>query len=134
LARHQFAVGALAAVAVASMLWLLLDVVGAYSRSGENFGVGGFESRFDDLRKALPVNAVVGYTSDNAPNDPNSQAEYYLTQYTLAPRTVLPSTASKLVVVNSHNPKPDRNALRKVNLVLVQDFGEGVFLCRNVTQ
>jgi hypothetical protein len=85
LARHQFAVIALLGIAVASIFWVLLDVAGAYTRSGRSYGVDNFENRFGDLPKAATPRSVFGYVSDNRPDDPSDQAEYYLTQYTLAP-------------------------------------------------
>jgi len=134
LARHRFAVVVLAVAALASSCWLLLDVISQYTQSSEAIGVAGFETRFDEMRKALPPKSVLGYTSDNASNDPSNPAEFYLTQYTLAPRILKPNTAERMVVANFHNPKPDRRALRKAGLDLVQDYGQGVFLCRNLAQ
>jgi hypothetical protein len=129
LARHQFAVIALLAIALASSFWVLLDVAGEYSQSAASFGVAQFENRFAELKKAIPPGTVLGYTSDNAPNDVNDQAEFYLTQYTLAPVIVSSSTAERLVVANFHNARPSPDVFQAKNLIPLRDFGNGVILC-----
>ena len=130
MARHRFAVIFLAAVALCSSFWLLLDLV-AFARAKQTFGVPAFESRFDGIRRALPPRSVLGYTSDNPGNDPSTPLEFYLTQYTLAPAIVKPTTDEHLVVVNFHDPKPDPKLLAARNLTPVQNYGNGVWLCRN---
>jgi len=131
LARHQFAVVALATIALASSFWLLLDVVSAYSNRSRTLGVDSFEDRFRELRKALAPHSEVGYISDNPTNDEAAQAEFYLTQYTLAPTIVDASPNRPLVVANYHSPQPDLAKLQAQHLVLLQDFGNGVLLCHN---
>jgi hypothetical protein len=122
---------ALAAVSLASSLWFLLDVIGAYTRSSDAFGVAAFEGRFEALHKSMSPRSVLGYVSDNPVNDTRSQAEFYLTQYTLAPAIVKASTEEHFVVGNFHTNAPDRAMLRAKNLELVQDFGNDVFIYRN---
>lgn len=134
MARHQFAVIALAAVALASSFWLLLDLVSVYSRNTATFGVDSFEDRFNDFRKTLTPHAVLGYLSDNPVNDPSSQSEFNLTQYTLAPAIVKPSIDQQLVVMNYHANIPDPAALRAKHLVPIHNFGKGVLLLRNDTR
>lgn len=125
---------ALAAVALASSFWLLLDLVSIYSQATATFGVASFEDRFSEFRKTLPSRAVLGYLSDNPANDPSNQAEFNLTQYTLAPAIVRPTIDEPLVVVNYHSATPDQPALRARHLVPLRDFGHGVLLCRNDTK
>ena len=120
----------LAAIALTSSLWILLDIVSAYNKSAENFGVTAFEARFEPLRKVLPPRAVVGYASDNPANDSAALAEFYLTQYTLAPSIVRASTDEPQVVGNFHNT-PDQAKLRARNLGAVHDFGNYVYLFRH---
>lgn len=131
MARHQFAVIALLGVALASIFWVLLDVAGAYTHT--SFGVDAFQNRFGDLTKAVNARTVFGYISDNRPDDPSDQAEFYLSQYTLAPTVLVTSVNQREVVANLHAANPDMNALRARNLVPVRNFGNGIFLCRNVT-
>ncbi len=131
LARHKFAVIALAAIALCSTFWALLDVLGAVSHN-QIFGVASFENRFDEFRKTVRPHSVYGYVSDNAPNDPSARPEFYLTQYTLAPALVKSTAEEPLVIVNFHSGKPDYGLLRANKLALVQDFGNGVMLCRRV--
>jgi hypothetical protein len=131
LARHKFAVIALAAIALCSIFWSLLDVLGAVSHN-RIFGVASFENRFDEFRKTVQPHTVYGYLSDNAPNDPSARPEFFLTQYTLAPALVRSTADERLVVVNFHSDKPDDKLLRANQLALVQNFGNGVVLCRRI--
>ena len=122
---------ALAAIALCSILWALLDILGAVSQN-QVFGVAAFENRFNEFRKTVQPHSVYGYLSDNLPNDPSALPEFYLTQYTLAPAIVKPTTAERLVIVNFHDNKPDAKLLRANGLAQVQNFGNGVVLCRRI--
>jgi hypothetical protein len=134
LVRHQIAVLSLAALALVSSFWFLLDVLGTVNHSKKVFGVDAFENRFNDLRQTIRPHAVFGYVSDNAPNDPIARPEFYLTQYTLAPGILKPTALEKLVILNSHNNQPDPKILTANHLVVFQDFGNGVVLCRRAGQ
>ena len=135
MARHKLAVILLAAVAITSPAWVLLDVVTAFSQRSATFGVASFESRFDGLRAAVKPHTTYGYVSDNPASDPFSQAEYYLTQYTLVPAIVKASTEEPLEVGNMHNQQQNEDQIKAQlaarHLVKVQEFGSGVFLYRN---
>jgi hypothetical protein len=130
LARHQFAVLALAAIALASSFWFLLDVLGTATHSKRTYGVAAFENRFNEFRKTIQPHTVYGYLSDNPPNDPSALAEFHLAQYTLAPATIRPSTAENLVIVNYHGKALDMKLLVTNHLAPYKDFGNGVALCR----
>jgi hypothetical protein len=134
--RHRFAVFALVSISLASSLWFLLDVITAYGylRDTYAFGVPNFDSRFQALRKSMPPRSVMGYVSDNPANNTQSQAEFYLTQYALAPAIVKASMEEHFVVANFHTNSPDPAMLRAKHLVLVQDFGNDVFIYRNITR
>lgn len=134
LTRHRVAVITLAALALTSSFWILLDVAATYSASADTFGVAAFERRFDVLRKALPPHSVLGYVSDNPVNDARAQAEYFLTLYTLAPNIVKASTEEKLVVANFHTNAPDKALLQRKHLQRLQDYGNDVFLYHNTTR
>jgi hypothetical protein len=134
LARHQFAVIALAVIALTSSCWTLLDLIAIYSRGTENFGVVPFEERFDVFRKSMPPRSLFGYISDNPPTDVSSQGEFFLTQYTLVPSIIKSSTEENFLVGNFHTNKPDGAMLRAKNLVLLNDFGHDVFLVHNTTR
>jgi hypothetical protein len=132
LARHQFAVLSLAAIALVSSFWFLLDVLGAATHASRTFGVTAFEDRFNDLRQTLEPHTVYGYLSDNPPNNPSAASELRLTQYTLAPAIVRPSPNENLVIVNYHSKQLDMNMLRANRLAPLRDFGNGVALARRV--
>lgn len=131
MARHKFAVGAIAAIALCSTFWFLLDVLGAVSHL-QVFGVAAFESRFDELRKTIRPHTTFGYISDNSPNDPSTQAEFFLTQYTLAPAIVKESTDERLIIANFHHNQPDPKLLHANKLTVIQNFNNGVVLCRKI--
>jgi hypothetical protein len=78
--------------------------------------------------------SVLGYVSDNPANNAQSQAEFYLTQYALAPAIVKATTEEHFVVANFHTNSPNAAMLRAKNLVLVQDFGNDVYIYRNTTR
>jgi len=120
----------LAALALASSFWWLLDLFGEYSRNAGTFGVEAFDHRFDNLRKTITPDSVFGYISENPPNTPINQAEYNLTQYALAPALVLDSARPPLVVANMRTATPNMAVLQAAHLTPVQDFGNGVLLCR----
>lgn len=132
MARHQLAVIALLGIAVASIFWVLLDVAGAFSHRSTSYGVDNFENRFGDLPKAATPGTVFGYISDNRPDDPSDQAEYYLTQYTLAPAIVVSTTTEAEVVANFHAANPDMKVLQARRLMPIRNFGNGIILCRNL--
>jgi hypothetical protein len=131
LARHQLAVAALLGVAIASMFWILLDVAGAYSHVSTSYGVQNFENRFADLPRAATPQTIFGYVSDNRSDDPSDQAEFYLSQYTMAPAILTTSVNVREVIVNLHSGKPDMQALAARGLTPIRDFGNGIILCRN---
>lgn len=124
----------LAAIALVSSFWFLLDVLGAANHSARSFGVAAFEARFDDFRKANPPFGVYGYVSDNPPNDPSALAEFQLTQYALAPAIIKPSANENLVIVNYHNKQLDMRLLRAYHLTPFRDFGNGVALTRQAAR
>lgn len=130
MARHQFAVVSLAVIALVSSFWFLVDVLGAATHRTPSFGVASFEDRFQDFRKAVQPFGVYGYLSDNPRNDASAQAEFRLTQYTLAPAIIKPSPKENLVIVNYHSKQLDPKLLQANHLLPFQDFGNGVALCR----
>jgi hypothetical protein len=130
LARHQFAVFSLAAIALVSSFWFLLDVLGTATHSTPAFGVAAFENRFNDFPKTIQPHTVYGYFSDNAPNDPSALAEFHLTQYTLAPAIVKASVNENLVIVNYHSKQLDMRLLQANHLRPIRSVGSGVMLCR----
>jgi hypothetical protein len=130
LARHQFAVITLAAIALVSSFWFLLDVVGTANHNKQTFGVAAFENRFNDFAKTVQPHTVYGYLSDTPANDPSALAEFHLTQYVLAPAIIKPSTHENLVIVNYHSKDLDMKLLAANHLRPFRTIGNGVALCR----
>lgn len=124
----------LAAIALVSSFWVLLDIAGAATRRSRGVGVAAFEERFNDFRKTAAPHAVYGYFSDIPPNDPSALAEFRLTQYTLAPAIIKPTPHENLVVVNYHSKQIDMKLMQANHLGVLQLFGNGVALCRGQKQ
>jgi hypothetical protein len=119
----------LAAVALFSSFWLLLDILGTAAHRGTVIRVSEFEEHFADFPKTEP-HMVFGYVSDVAPTDPRGLLEYHLTQYVLAPAIVRPSANYDLVVVIYNTKDLDFRLLRTNHLDPYRDFGNGVALAR----
>lgn len=94
------------------------------------------ESRYEQLKKALPRHGIVGYISnlkaDDIRFDPGF-GEYYFTQYALAPLVVVRSSEQSLVIGNFLGRGSARPAAL-TNMVLVKDFGNGIMLFRRQGQ
>jgi len=82
------------------------------------------DQRFAALKLALPQQGIVGYIGDSV-----SPAEYYFTQYALAPLIVDHSISHPLVVGNFSASQPP--AMPPDHLRKVKDFGNGVLLFAN---
>jgi hypothetical protein len=134
LARHQFAVLFLAAIAIASSFWFLVDVLGTATHTTQAFGVTAFENRFNGFGKTVQPGTVFGYLSDNPPNDASALAEFHVTQYVLAPAIVKPTTHEKLVIVNYHSKNLDMRLLLANHLRALQKIGNGITLCQGEPQ
>jgi hypothetical protein len=130
LARHKFAVLSLAAIALVSSFWFLVDVLGAAAQRTQAFGVAAFENRFGDFPKTVQPHTVYGYVSDTPDSDPSALAEFHLTQYVLAPAILKPSPNQNLVILNYHGKQMDTKLLQSNHLQLIQNIGNGVALCQ----
>jgi len=96
--------------------------------------VSNFDNRFAALHAALPPRSVLGYVSDNVGDDTEAKAEFYLTEYALAPAIVKATSEEHLVVANFHTLNQDPAKLRAKHLQRLQDFGSDVFLFTNTTK
>ena len=89
-----------------------------------------YERRYDEMRPFLPRRGVVGYLSDRM----DAGAEYYLTQYTLAPLVVARTPGHVVVVGNFFEPRAGPVLARQHGLVIVRDFGQGLLLLRRAPE
>lgn len=83
------------------------------------------DQRFAALKAALPRQGIVGYLGDSS-----TPADYYLTQYALAPLVVDRSPDHALVVGNFFTALPPQTP-PPLHLQLMKDFGNGVMLFAN---
>ena len=124
---HAAAIGLLA-ISLLTIFQLLLDAISAKAPD-ESASIPVFETRFDEVKKAVPPDAVLGFITDSSMADPNVQAEYFVAQYALAPRVVANRADQKLVLGIIHNPTP-----RFPNLPMIRDFGNGIRLYRGLAR
>jgi hypothetical protein len=93
--------------------------------------VTAHERRFAKLRSSLPRDVTtVGYVSDPKiiQGDVAATKQYVLTIYALAPLVVDTNTEHRYVVGNS--TAMSRRLPENPQLIMVRDFGDGVFLFR----
>lgn len=96
-----------------------------------------YESRYNEVRKHLPSHGVIGYVSDPKENNEDRFA-WSFTQYSLSPLLVVDRSVNRethdytIVIGNFHRAIPDDERMR--GLSFVRDFGNGVFLLRNVAK
>ena len=90
--------------------------------------ISGYLNRFLTLRQFMPKRGVVGYLSDDSADEDISTPRKYLAQYSLAPVILARSLDYSLVVGNFRNRPPDFEPYRKMGLIPLRDFGNGVVL------
>lgn len=94
------------------------------------------ESRYEQLKNNLPRHGIVGYVSNLKAEDIRFDpgfGEYYFTQYALAPLVVSRSSEQSLVIGN-FLPAASVTPAAVTNMVLLQDFGNGIMLFRREEQ
>lgn|GEM_PF-1247412 len=96
-----------------------------------------YEARYDEIRKHLPAHGAIGYVSDPKEHNEDRFA-WAFTQYSLSPLLVIDRSVNPkardfpIVVGNFHRAIPGDDRMR--DLSLERDFGNGVFLLRNVAK
>ncbi|MBI2687540.1 MAG: hypothetical protein HYX27_14600 [Acidobacteria bacterium] len=120
------------AVSLLSVGRFFFQIADFYPKAPSPDGVTDFDRRFQALRSMLPPKGIIGYMTDpdTPANDTNAQAEYYLTQYALAPIVVVNSPDQRFVVGNFHNAVTT-GSLRDRGFKLVREFGNGIALLEN---
>ena len=84
-----------------------------------------FEKRIEPLKEFLPQIGIIGYVSDT--NDSLNLA--YL-QYSIIPLVIANDTRRDLVVGYFHDHSKSDNIAQRERLLLVKNFGNGLFLFR----
>jgi len=141
MARHLAAKAGIALLILFTLLsnlhWLLQAAFDPYFPRWDR--ISQYEKRFEGLKKILPAHGVVGYLSHRQAQDIRFDAEtadFYLTQYALAPLIVIYSSERELVIGNFRASGVDLEILTDKNLTLltlIRDFGNGVMLFRHET-
>jgi hypothetical protein len=138
--RYWFALGLLAAVAVYANLNLLIARIDDYRKLPPTDPVSIHERRIEQVRKVLPPTRAIGYVTtveneklfqqERGLIDVESLAQYYLTQYTLAPVFVYNSPDYSLVIGNFLDGPAAPERISKNALTPLQAFNDGVILYR----
>lgn len=101
-----------------------------------------YQKRFDDVKKMLPQNGVIGFVSSNRnpsldfqSTDSEGLREWYLAQYALAPVILSPTPGHKITLINDkpgdRDPESEDERGQKTRNwggAKVVDFGNGVKL------
>ena len=111
----------------AFMFW---EEIEKYRKSPDSDEVTAYENRFESIKSMLPPHIVVGYVTDITEQSAQWYMEYFLTQYTLSPVTVIRGTSRPLVIGNFHNSM-DSSLMNDPHLILFREFDHGVTLFRN---
>jgi hypothetical protein len=127
-------------VALYANLNLLFSRIQLYPNLPQTDPVTLHERRIERIKEVMPQTPVLGYvtTVENEKiflkerNLLNVEflAQYYLTQYTLAPVFVYNSPEHPFVVGNFLDGPADPEWIRKKGLTPLKDFGDGLILYR----
>ncbi len=130
----------LLAVTVYANLNLLFARVQLYPGLTQTDPVSIHEQRIEQIKKILPPTPVLGYVTtieneklflnERSFRDVELLAQYYLTQYTLAPVFVHNSPNFPLVVGNFLDGPASPEWIREKGLTPLHDFGDGLILYR----
>jgi hypothetical protein len=141
---QRYRIGAAMALLIAVTVYANLNVLYAriqtYPETARTDPVTIHERRIEQIRTILPPTAAVGYVTTiqneriflDERNFQNVEfvAQYYLTQYTLAPVFVYNSPEYPLVVGNFLDGPADPAWIREKGLTPLHDFGDGLILYR----
>jgi hypothetical protein len=140
--RYRFlaALVLLMTVTVYANLNLLFSRVRLYPDLPQTDPVSIHERRIGQIRNVLPPTAALGYVTtvvnekifldERTFRNVEFVAQYYLTQYTLAPVFVYNSPDYPLVVGNFLDGPADPGWIRERRLTPLHDFGDGLILYR----
>jgi hypothetical protein len=127
-------------VALYANLNLLFSRIQLYPNLPQTDPVSIHERRIERIKEVMPQTPVLGYVT-NVENEKiflkernllnvEFLAQYYLTQYTLAPVFVYNSPEHPFVVGNFLDGPADSEWIRKKGLTPLKDFGDGLILYR----
>jgi hypothetical protein len=130
----------LIAIAVYANLNLLFSRIQLYPNLPQTDPVSIHEQRIEQIKKVMPPTSVLGYVTtienekillnERSLRNVEFLAQYYLTQYTLAPVFVYNSPEYTFVVGNFLDGPADSEWIRKKGLTPLKDFGDGLILYR----
>lgn len=130
----------LVAIAVYANLNLLFSRIQLYPNLPQTDPVSIHEQRIERIKKFMPPTPALGYVTtienekillnERSLRNVEFLAQYYLTQYTLAPVFVYNSPDHPFVVGNFLDGPADPEWIRKKGLTPLRDFGDGLILYR----
>jgi hypothetical protein len=126
------------ALTLCSLLLSQLDVIVSLAKKLPSAmateGMARYEKRYAEARKVLPRSGVIGYLSD--PPDAGGvtqslyERRYHSAEYLLAPLVISDSTEPELILGNFFFRGAMQKAVAEHKLVVLHDFGNGVFILR----
>ncbi len=137
-------VSLLSIVVLLALLWIAvnsnLNIARGVRKQWDPSAIGKdarslWEERLQRLRNDLPKQGTVGYISEQdipgAPFDPiDTNEEYALTQYFLAPLIVQRGTDYEYVIGNFGSPDYDYQVEKTLGVEQAASYGMGIFLFR----
>ena len=119
-------------LSVISITLLFKDTLASMPNRGKD-PIAAYEERFSGLKSILPGQSIVGYitdlTQEQLAYNSSYIAEYFLTQYALAPIIVDNNSDHQLIIGNFHH-QPLPAELSGKGLRVVKDLENGVMLLR----
>jgi hypothetical protein len=95
-------------------------------------GMARYEKRFVEVRNLLPRFGVIGYLSDPTNDKGVTQGlydrRYHSAEYHLAPLVIVDSLEPDVILGNFFSPQAMEKAVAEHKLVVLRDFGNGVFI------
>ena len=138
--RKQWAVVVLALFSLSSSFMLLRTSLQSSRPPNTPDSISSVETRFKELKTALPPNGIIGYIGDQQvtneldwhdPRNEEAWRESRRVQYALSPVLIDLGSDHQIVVGNFRDQSAVRDNLANSHLVVLREFGDGVLLLNN---
>ncbi len=104
----------------------LVNEIKGYRHSEKLDMLASREKRFAGLKEVLPLRGVIGYVSDQPPDNVNR--EHFSAQYVLAPIIVTNERTHRYVVGDFRNPSGEHDLFRSEDYKILKKSEDGVIL------
>lgn len=93
-----------------------------------------WENKYENMKNLLPDNAIIGYFTNKDFSNVEKMREFYLSQYTLAPRIIVNSLTENYVIANVDNLFNPIEFCKKHQLKILANPGNGLILFERYPQ